>query len=321
MRKNKKPFPADMDEHYRSFWNLPDVVEPLSAVVSCEVPSRFYLIPLFVDSYINRANLGAFVRAAIYARGCCLKYTDAVAQNVSVKLYIEDILRDEFDEVLRENFVDPDDDVLWFHAPPLERTRDGIHGRLGKQMYAYWDERFAECDSVTVGDADLFFLPQAKALSVFEKLCGAPQQDIGYLFAHPLPWEQLRQHWWLHFIADTERGGIPVKEFLAWAKVPRFKEDVFFPMGCLWHYPARHFHSHHPDFVEWIRTFGPYFGNDQIAATCWSEKFDIPIFALNTFMPLISTSSISYAFEKDVSLFHGSPDLHEGVAFSLLLKI
>ena len=114
----------------------------------------------------------------------------------------------------------------------LEKTRDGVYGHLGKQMWAYWDERLARYERVTVWDADMFFLTACREHNLFERFTALPTEKIGYLFAYPTPWAQLRQHWNLFLIADTKFGGILHKELLRIADVPKFTGDVFFPRGC-----------------------------------------------------------------------------------------
>ena len=276
------------------------------------------LIPLFTDDYRNLGNLGPLLRAAIHSRASALRNTDATAQNVSVKLYIEDILRETFEQTLCNNFINPDEDVIWFHAPPLEKTRDGIYGNLGRQMFAYWDERFAQYQRVTVWDADLFFLVACKAHNLFERFAKLPMDAIGYLFAYPVAWRELKLHWYLTLDEDTKAGGIPLRDLLKMAGMPKFEGDVYYPMGCFWTYPARHFHKHHPDFVNWMRTYAPYFGNDQAIATCWNKKFGIPLLSLNEHLELQSTSI--FPIHDKVHLFHGCVTSENEEAFRARLS-
>lgn len=319
MRLNQRPFPDFIDECYRTFWNLPDLEAPPP---KAEYAAHLCLIPLFTDAYRRVENLAAFIRAAIYARASCLLNTDAVAQNVSVKLYIEDVLREAFDQTLRTNFVDPEEDVIWFHAPPLEKTRDGIYGHLGKQMFAFWDERFAQFKRVTVWDADMFWLAACREHGVFERFAALPSDEIGYAFAYPVQWKYLKIHWDFHLIADTKHGGISRKELLKMADVPRFKGDVFFPMGCFWSYPARHFHQHHPDFVNWMQTYAPYFGNDQIMATCWNAKFGIPLFPLDRHLNVrLVTMERLIKNPAQAHLYHGLIDTADETVFRKQLRI
>lgn len=317
MRLNPRPFPDFIDECYRTFWNLPDIdtPPPRAAETGCE---HLCLIPLFTDAYRRVENLAAFIRAAIHSRDSCLRNTDATEQGVVVKLYIEDILYETFEQTLRHNYIDPDEDVLWFHAPPLELTADGIYGHLGKQMWAYWDERLVGYERVTVWDADMFFLAACKEHGLFARFGQLPAEEIGYLCAYPVPWQQLWRHWNLHLIADTKLGGVSRKDLLAMAAVPKFEGDVFFPMGCFWTYPAKHFHGHRPDFVAWMRAYAPYFGNDQIIAACWNVKFGIPLFPLDMYLQVGSTSFLPSS--KEMHIFHGAVETADESAFHMLLS-
>ena len=148
----------------------------------------------------------------------------------------------------------------------------------------------------------MFFLAACKEHNLFERFAELPTDEIGYLFAYPVPWEQLEKHWHRHLHTDTKFGGIPHTELLKLAAVPKFAGDVYYPLGCFWTYPARHFHKHHPDFVNWMRNYAPYFGNDQGVATCWNAKFGIPLFPLDLHLQLRLTST--FPFRKDTFIFH-----------------
>ncbi len=319
MRKNLNPFPKNAEECLRGFWNLPDLAEPPQSE-NIRNTKHIALIPLFSDAYKPIENIDAFMRAAIYSRWTCLQHTDAIEQGVEVKLYVEDLLRDRLEDVMLDNYIDPDKHVLWFNAPPLEKTEHGIHGYLGKQMYPYWDKRVAHYDRITVWDADLFFLPAAKTL--FERFHKLPESQIGYIIAHKIPWEHLKIHWDLHFIADTKLGGVTRKRLLEMAGVPKFQGDVVFPLGCFWTYPAKYFHTHHPEVVKWISVYGPYFGNDQITATCWSYMFEMDIYSIYAEADII-VAVLEHALKQpdQTHIFHGVIPPDQEKAFHKMLEI
>ena len=103
------------------------------------------------------------------------------------------------------------------------------------------------------------------------------------------------------------------------AEVPKFAGDVYYPLGCFWTYPARHFHKHHPDFVNWMQIYAPYFGNDQIMVTCWNAKFGIPLFPLDMRLELRLTST--FPFREDRLIFHNIIEAKNEAAFRAQLDI
>ena len=156
-----------------------------------------------------------------------------------------------------------------------------------------------------------------KEHNLFERFTELPTDEIGYLFAHPVAWRELKMHWFLQLGADTKEGGIPLRDLLKMAGVPKFEGDVYFPLGCFWSYPARYFHKHHPDFVNWMRTYAPYFGNDQGVATIWNKKFGIPLFPLDKHLELRATSF--FPLSEKIHLFHGCADAKNEEAFRVRL--
>jgi len=331
MRKNSQPFPDGrvsskslIDPIYKVFWNLPTLEEPPPTP---DNPSSnvIALSILFTDAYKRVANLEAWVRGVIYSRWSALKYTDAVSENVAVKLYIEDILRPSLESTLISNFVDPDKDVLWFSAPPLERSDDGFWGHLGKQMCPYWDTQLADYDRILVWDADTFFLPRPHTM--FTKLKSLESAMIGYIFAITMPWKDFYYTFKHKLRKDTRKSGIEIEELLAMSDIvfDEFPETIQKPFGSMWSYPPKHYHTHHQDFVQWMQTYAPYYGNDELAAVCWSHKFGINIKSLDILLDLRMYDTPSFLTSPDThtqkNVLHGLPSVSREEVFRETLKI
>lgn len=264
-----------VDPRYHSFLSLPNLTTPPPAVAGGET-ACIGLIPLFYEPYRNPANLVAFVRSAIYSRYSCLRFTDAVAENVEIKLLIEWSARDELSSLLQENFIDIDKDVVWFSALPLPDTMHGLWAYLTKKMVPYWFPTLTRYNFVVVWDADLVFMPASTPVPFFRKIKKTlPQTEIGYLRKYESPtWN------WKQDLQDaTQLGGIPIKTLIKSVGAEDFDPDpVIQYMGGISIYPAKHFHETRPDFVEWMRRRSPYIGHDEVCALFWSNLFDIPTY-------------------------------------------
>ena len=185
MRINTELFP-DIEDQYRSFWELPDCIEPTP---NPKTPSEKYiiLIPLFEDAFYGTQpdkadnKIDAIIRGAIWARYSWLTNSDTRDYNVTVKLYIEDVMLPRLQAVLEKNYIDLDADVVTFHCEPLPTLQEnprGTWGRLSKCTRALWDRQFTE-QYLIVFDSDLFAPPNT---SFFKKLDRfVTQEQIGIL--------------------------------------------------------------------------------------------------------------------------------------------
>lgn len=331
MRKNPNPFPSSLlsskhfiDPVYEIFWNLPDLEAPFP-VVSNPRSEYVGLIVLFSDAYRRVKNLEAWVRGAIYSRLSALKYTDAVSARIDVKLYIEDILRPHLESVLRKNFIDVDRDVIWFSAPSLPRSKDGVWGYLGKQMCPYWDEQLMDYDRIIVWDADTFFLPRSNFM--FTHLQSLADSATGYIFVIPLEWSEFRYDFRHKLSKATKLSGMPIDDLLMFSDVSldTFPSQVSKPFGSMWSYAPRHYHRHHSDFIDWMRSYAPYFGNDELCAVCWSHKFGIELVSLDLLLDLKMYDTPSFLNSPElhtkINVLHGLPSASQEAEFHKMLEI
>ena len=232
------------------------------------------LIPVFFDAYTRPINVHAFIKAAIHSRRTCLIKSDAIKEEVAIKLYMEDGLQGIAQNALESNGIDVDKDIIWFKAAPLPDTEKGRWGHLGKQMIPYWDDRFAEYDWIAVWDADVFWFRKNE----FFKKLKEHKKQIGYIGkqTHFQIEKTLEQ--------DTELGGIPVNDLMIKAGVNvghvLKAHDMKKARGHLWVYPAKYFHKNCKDFVYWMWDYAPYFGNDEILSLFWTQLFDLDFFSI-----------------------------------------
>lgn len=330
MRHNSEPFPIFpaanwIDPIYECYWRLPDLLEP-PPVVDNPDPHCLMLIHLFTDGYTRNKNIHAWIRSAIYSRWSVLRNTDAVAEGIEVKFYIEDKLKHTLWDTLKKNFIDPDRDVIWFAAPPLPKSETGEWAYLTKKLSSYWDERFVDYDWVLCTDADLFYLPLPNEM--FSKIKALHLTDIGMLFAFIEEHKLMKDHIELRIKHGLEKIGMTLPELFAFAGVDidPFRNTLIKPAGCFWVYPANHFHTHHQDFVQWMQAYAPYFGDDEMAMVYASEKFDLELLPIRSKLGL-AMNSISYYLQFDENekpdgqILHGIILPEDEPAFYKLLNL
>lgn len=287
---------------HQPLYNLPDLIQPVPTGDE-SVSNCIGLIPIFLDTYYENVSIYAYTKAAIYSRWTCLINSDAVKQNITVKLYIEDRLRKSLSNMLEANFIDIEKDIIWFVAPPREMTIEGVWGKLGKQMSPYWDDRLKKYDWVVVWDSDTFWLPNN---NFFERLLAYPNQQIGYIRKENL-------NFWRDKLAKCIRqGGISVDELLDYTNIPKefqVYEEIEKAVGHLWVYPAKHFHENHPDFVKWMWDYAGYYGNDEISSFFWSRLFSLDIFSITDEFGIQSQKYREYILSPKDNCFimHGRP--------------
>ena len=328
MRTNPRPFPSPkthsgnyIDPLFAGYWRLPDLLEA-SPVPGTPNPRCIAINQLFIDVNHRHQNLDAFIRAMIHSRDTALKFTDAVSQGVEIKLYIEDVLRERFEETFHENHIDPDKDVLWFRAPPLEKTNNGVWAGFGKKLIPYWDERFADYDWVVVWDADIFFQPLPNTM--FEKLLNLEFRNIGYIYSKVIQRSKYGDMFDSVLNRALAKTGITRQALYEMMDINDDRFTMIKPSGCLWAYPAKHFHKEHQDFIEWIRQYGPYFGDDELIADHWSHKFGLDIESLHKHLDIAINSIMYYIIANGRpigNILHGRIDLREEAQLHNLLKI
>ena len=327
MRINLEPFPAYdgkslewMDEIHKGAWRLPDLEmpPPLAQPFNPDVSA---VIPLFRDDYKRVQNIEAWARHAIYSRWTCLKYTDAVEQRVNIKFLVEECISDRVIPVFEDNFVDIDRDVLFFTAEPLEHSKDGSWGHLGKQMIPYWDKRFANYEWIFVWDADILFMPECTTKeqtsdcllpnTMFSKI-NKLSKNPGYIYVSYVNGDSLRDTLLRRLAKETEKTGISVEDLLEMSGVSQNLQTIVKPSCCLWAYPAKHFHEHCQDFIEWMKTYGPYWGNDEIIAGYWTNKFGIDLNRLCVELDILVNDITYYFFNRRKvggNILHGKINL------------
>ncbi len=262
-----------LDAIYQPLMELPiEQLPPVRATTVAPSERILALIPLFVDVHYPEEVIDAFVRAAIYSRWSCLQYTDAAAQGVSIKFYVEDVLYKRLTDVFDANHIDVEQDVLWFHAPPLPDRLGNGWARLSKKMCSYWDTRLAEYDWIVVWDADMSFRQDHHSL--FETLHQEPAEELHYLRVDRFEWNWLRT-----FLEATEQGGISIEMLLerVGASHLTLTGKHAKPLGIMWCYPAKWFHTKLPTCVQWMQQHAPYIGDDEVCAMLLAHVFNFNI--------------------------------------------
>ena len=265
-----------LDALYQPLMELPiEQLPPGRSTTVSPAERVLALIPLFADVHYRETAIDAFVRAAIYSRWSCLEYTDAAAQGVSVKFYVEETLCERLTDVFRANHIDLEEDVVWFRAPFITDRLGGGWARLSKKMCSYSDTRLAGFDWIVVWDADIFFRPGHHPL--FETLQREPARELHYVRLDRFEWD-----WKRKFVWATKTGGIPINTLLERIGIANdaLTGEVAKPLAIMWCYPAKRFHAMHPECVDWMRQHAPYFGNDEVCAMLFAHVFNFDIVSM-----------------------------------------
>ena len=262
--KNKNPHKIDIeniDPIYRAFARLPRLTEP-PPQPDKESVSRLAIIPIFLDHYVRMENLPAIVQSAIYSRASCLKNTDAVANGINVKLYIQDNIGNRLAAQLIRNGVDPDEDAIYFDS-----TIHRSWNYLGKKTYCYYDPQLADYEQVIGWDADIFFPPQANNSHLFETFAQMPE------FIHYAKTSVMTPDWKEYLYRHFRPSGLSVDEILHQAKVKIPTYPIKNPSGSLWVIPSKSAHKHHSEMLAWIKAASPLLGCDEVTLAFASHHF------------------------------------------------
>ena len=299
---------------YEGMWRLPDLQTP-SAVPSGFNPNILCLIPLFKDDYTRVENLEAFARMAIYSHWTCYQHTNALDEYIRVQFLVEECIADRVIPIFEQNFIDINKDVIFFTADPLEHSTDGSWGHLGKQMVPYWDKRFANYEWLFVWDADILFLPEISSIGIgeneslqnqmFTKIHDLPKR-AGYIYVSYIEAEIMNNQLLSRLAKETTKTGISVDKLLEMSEVSKYRRTILKPSCCLWAYPAKHFHENHQDFIEWMQTYAPYWGNDEIIAGYWTNKFLLKVNVLSRELNiLVNDNAYFFGAKPAGNILHG----------------
>ena len=314
---------AMVNSAFQVFYELPDLVSPLPQVET-PTPDCIGLIPLFADPYFGTHNFPAYLKAAIYSRQNFLLHTDAGETQTAIKLYIEKSLESTAVPILRQNGLDFKTDVLWFDAPPLPDTLQGVWSKWGKKTRLFWDEQLSDYERVVFWDADTFKRPEPKFRDIFAR---SFEVDISYVRTSV----QQRRIWRPHIIRrsviNVRYGGLSIQDIFTRAGLGRTLQaisgDIIKPLGAFGIYPAKRFHSEHRPFVEWIAAHGPYIGDDEFSLALGAAKFNITLGSLLSAWGLTISNIGEYLTGKTETVFvHGrTPPSQENAHTQLILSI
>ena len=296
-----------VDSAFRVFYELPDLVSPVPQV-DIPTPDCIGLIYLFIDPYCGTHNFPAYLKAAIYSRQNFLLHTDARETQTAIKLYIEKALEREVLPVLHQNGLDPETDVLWFDAPPLPDTLQGVWNKWGKKTSLFFDPQLSSYARVVFWDADLFTVNAPQFRNIFAYAF----ENTDLLFLRTKTYQ--RRDWRPLMIRNTVKNvrfsGFTVQEIFSRAGLGRTLQaipgDLVKSHNMFGIYPAKRFHSEYRPFVEWIDAHGPYIGNDEYSLALGAAKFNVSLGSLHNLWGLTCEHIGEYLTGKTETAFvHG----------------
>ena len=291
------------------FEELPDLSSPVEAV-KFPTDKIIGILPLFTDTeYGGKAVFASYLKAAIYSRQTWLLHTDALTENVAIKLYIEDTLKSEAIPILNANGLS-EKDVIYFNVPPLPDTSLGRWNRLGKKLVLYWDPQLADYEKIVYWDADLFKL--RPPTDVFSHFKDARNRNLSFLVTIT----KLRRDWRPEMIRKSARnvlyGGLPIQDIFERAGLGRVLQEVqgalTRPAAGLGVYPAKAFHRDRQAFLAWLAAHGPYIGDDEYALALGAAKFRVHLNSIRDTWHLTYINAYSYLRgDTDHTFVHGKP--------------
>ena len=285
------------------FWTLPDIMsEALSVPADKESTDLIVLIPLFKTRFpdmpieeIRRTH----ARAAMWARSSWMRNSDACQYNVSVKLYIEDVLIDELRPMLEHNFIDCDNDVIVFKQgehgiPKLETDWFG----LSKEMACFFDERLTKYKRIVRANADMWVMSPGShtKAEIFKPLlkarCAEDTNKIMFSkvmrgtkgFKHDNARVLHREHDAWHSCTGFSKPSYEYFEVLIeelgladYLDMPA--SSVVRCCGAIEVYPIRHFHEHHQEALDWFKRVAPLLGSIDTVMRIWVTLYGNPVTA------------------------------------------
>ncbi|MXV76239.1 hypothetical protein F4Z99_18445 [Candidatus Poribacteria bacterium] len=290
-----------VDGRYLPFLSLPDLAvsppRPVGGETAC-----IALIPLFFDAYTNPENIIAFARSAIYSRCACLRFTDAVAENVEVKFFVDYLTRHKLNPIFEANGIEASD-IVYFSALPLPDVDMGFWAYLSKKTIPFWFPVFSAYDAVVVWDADLLFLPTAEKISFFKGVKQLTTRGIGYIRRYATTeWD-----WKTHLSDATKLSDLKVDALIKMVGGPTSFETVIHHIGGVSIYPAKYYHATRPDFITWMHRRAPYIGDDEVCALFYSEKFGIRTYDISEELDVSMIEYMGAVLGTEATLFHCTP--------------
>lgn len=287
-----------MKDEYRWLWELRDLSPVNRYSVSDEI---HVLIPIFTCAHYNthkhldiplgEHRIDAFAKSALWSWYTWREYSDAKNYGVQVSIYLEESLVPRLASLFTQNGLMWDTDVITFSVNADEPPESW--SRLGKQMYPYWDSRFADCKWLIVSDSD-FFIPQTgfKFFNRMDTLPDKYKQQIGFCRIRRGKESEMFHRSGSNFIGGVQ-GKTPLGMSVDEALIELLGRDVSeiitketvlqHPYCCLWTYPARWFYSDYDrgnDFRNFCYRAARLIGSDQLSAVLWDQLFPNMMFSI-----------------------------------------
>lgn len=165
------------------------------------------LYPLFTRSGLITAN--PYLTGAIYSKQSLLRNTNAIAEKIPVKFYMQSEWYDEVADYLQKNGISREDCILF--DMPRETTDERINtsiSRTGIKLLPMLDSRMSEYKRVMIMDADIFVCKTDAGREPFNLLnivCEVPENKIGVVFHNWSSYPSFPSHW-LSAVKDSDES-------------------------------------------------------------------------------------------------------------------
>ena len=246
------------DRFFARFPNLP-LIEQDSGNKSNTV----VLIPLFDDTHPRREGncrlIELYAQGAVWTFYSFLNNTDAILQNVAVKFYVEDKVKNFVYPILRENHISESDIIEWHWT-------FSNHGVLSKKLYAFLDEHLRHYKHVFIADSDLWVVRSEtnEGLPMFETLFNSdldltlnicanqpPSYTIGELLSRLINRTHQHQGYFEKILKHPE---------MLKKSISTLVENI---TSFLYVFSPKEIRQKYPKFFEFVHDYGHVFGNDE----------------------------------------------------------
>ena len=270
-------------------WRLPDY-DRYGFDYPGESAEQIMIFPLFQVIHNNRISDASLehhiVKAGVWARRSWLKNSDARDEDIPIKFYVEEQVRNRVLRLLKKNGIG-EQHVLFFDGSAFEGYPQT---HLGKKLAFCTDSQFSSYEWVHQVDVDCFMACRGQLTEPypFFKFFESRTPDFGSVdnrltHRHNSSKSIIDFHW-INWIIDGDDRQAKADEWIKRAAhltsskiAKKYLDDSIKPQvhGAIYHLPARHFHTNQPESLRWLAKAGKLLQDDEAVASLWAQNGNV----------------------------------------------
>ena len=234
-----------------------------------------------------------FFKSALWSIRSILKNTDIYKQNVAIKLFICESLRECCQPYIKACGLKTEDVCIFFKDEDFSHLAR-IQRRWAPKTYTWYHPELLQFSHILILDADIFLrrIREDEPAPVFEKFMQFRKYNPQSIFAwgrwSPTP-VKIGEPYWRSFASETkflqcvaEASGFPhEKVTIEWTgrsvdgtELPFLYRSPRLTTQLVW-LPIQHFNQTYPDYAEWSQRWIPHFVADEPLVATYLYKNDI----------------------------------------------